>query len=812
MAETERGDSGTPAVYVPKTLIGKTAAWVLLHPRSSMVLFGVVTLLSILLSTRLTVDPNMLSLLPQDHPTTQAIQKVNAEEGGTNFMTLAFSGEDPIKRDAALVRLAQEIEGIEGVDYALFDIPPDLAWRLGMLQLDVPALGALEARLQAAIALGPAAANPFVASRLLDLGPLTEKLADQNGGTAVFRSNDGLARILVRPTGSAYDARFAAPFVARLDKVVATFDEAEADVSLVWMGGAYRHAVEDIQVIRNDLSSTVMVSALAVLALVALAFREMRATLVVFIPLVFANIWTTGVATLAVGSLNTFTSFYPAILLGLGVDFSLHLYARYREECSVQNSVKEAIYAAWDHVGPPCVTAAVTSAGGFCALWVAGFGGFRQLGTLLGAGVLLCLVSVMTMLPLLIAFRDRKGIRELRRRKLRLGRRVADGLSWRLSRIAPVSLILVAGLSALAATRLDMVGFQYDLSALRKTGLGYEDFDDAQRAAAESAFAPILVSFDSMDALASAHQRLAGPIAEGHVHNVRGLMSVFSVLPVDQAERVAHLSTLASLARHENMQYLPVQVRENLAMLGKEDPKVLAISDLPRGLQHALGATAARPRMLLLPSGNQWDLRNNVELRQSVLAAVPEGEAAGEYLALAVLYELVADDVVRVAATALLVVFLLSWLDLRHLGRALWVVAALAAGMSWAGAGMVATGIELSVVNFVGIPILMGIGVDVIIHLMHRVDEEGPGGVRRALATTGWASALSSATTVLSFASLSVAEHQGVRSMGHLIVLGLSLVTLAGFVLVPLGWSSIWRMQGKVGMRPTTNDSAGSDV
>ena len=117
---------------------------------------------------------------------------------------------------------------------------------------------------------------------------------------------------------------------------------------------------------------------------------------------------------------------------------------------------------------------------------------------------------------------------------------------------------------------------------------------------------------------------------------------------------------------------------------------------------------------------------------------------------LAVLYELVVDDVPTVAGTALFVVFLLSWLDLRRVGRAVWTVSALAAGMCWAAAGMVTMGIELSVVNFVGIPILMGIGVDVIIHLMHRVEEEGPGRVAHALSTTGWASVLSAAAAMIS--------------------------------------------------------------
>jgi len=780
----------------PATWLGRLAAAILCHPRQTIAAFAVVTVLAVVSATRLTVDPDMLTLLPQDHPTTLAIQRINDEEGGANLVTLAFKGDDPTARDASLGALSQRIETLDGVAYALFDIDPELAWQLGMLQLTPAELTAIETRLQGAVALGPAAANPFVAQRLLDLGPLTQKLASGDRSRAVLPSDDGLARIVVRPTGSPFDSRFAGPFMESLEAEVNAFVDADPAIELVWVGGAYRHSVEDVETIRTDLAATAGLSALLVLTLITLAFRDLRATLLVFVPLIFANLWTTGVAWLTVGSLNTFTSFYPAILVGLGVDFSLHLYARYREERLVQNSVHNAIIAAWDKVGPPCLTAAVTSAGGFCALWVAGFGGFRQLGTLLGAGVLLCLLSVMTMLPLLISWRD--GRQDLAALRTTDPKKPVGAIGRGVARTAPFFLLVVAGVSLVASTQVDLIGFEYDLSALRRAGLSYDDISVEERRAAESAFAPVLLSFEDADALAAAHTRLAGPVKAGEVPQVSGLLSIHTVLPVDQQLRHDRLVVITELARHPHIQFLPLAARNNLAALAESSPRMLAASDLPRGLRHVLGGDAARPRMLLMPGGNQWDLRENAKLRESVATIAPEAEAAGEYLALAVLYELVVNDVPWVAGTALLVVFLLSWFDLNHPGRALWTVSALAAGMAWAAAGMVATGIELSVVNFVGIPILMGIGVDVIIHLMHRVEEEGPGGIKRALSTTGWASALSATTTILSFASLTIAEHQGVRSLGYLIVLGLSLVTLGGFAVVPLGWLTIWRLRGQL--------------
>ena len=209
-----------------------------------------------------------------------------------------------------------------------------------------------------------------------------------------------------------------------------------------------------------------------------------------------------------------------------------------------------------------------------------------------------------------------------------------------------------------------------------------------------------------------------------------------------------------------------------------------------------LGAADGNHRVLLATGGNMWDVRANVELYDTVQAHASEADPAGEYLALAVLYSLMQSDIAAVSGFALLAVLLMTWLDLRRLGQAVFAVVALGTGMSWAGAAMVLFDIKLSLVNFVGVPILMGIGVDVVIHLMHRIREEGPGRVGYALQTTGWASGLSTATTVFSFGALSVAHAQGVASLGLLIVVGLSLVSLLALAIVPLGFVSWWQLRG----------------
>lgn len=766
-------------------LFGRMAAAVLRRQGRTLWAVAIVTLLSVLAATRLSIDPNILDLLPDGDPTTDAIRQLNDEEGGTGLLTIAITGADDESRKAWTRGLVQQLEQVEGVSWVLYEIDEDLAVRLGMLQLSPEELGQIQTKLQSAVAMGPAAQNPLIAGRLLALGPLTEKLNDP-GAVQVLSGQDGTERVLVRPVGSAFDPSFSRPLMERVYRTIDQADPAASGLEIAWVGGPYRHAVEDLEAVLHDLTATIGVSLGLVLLFLAIAFRRPRAVLLILGPLVIGNIWTLGFAGLAVRELNTFTSYFTAVLIGLGVDFGIHLYSRYREERTHAHDAETAVVRAWDAAAPPCLTAAITSAAGFSALWIAGFQGFQQLGTLLAAGVLLCLLAELILLPLAIVRFDTavapsaRPPPPVRERDLRY-------------RHAPVGLMLVVILVLVAAARLPDIPFEYDISELRPEGKAYADLDEQERALVRASYSPLVVSYPDADSLIADHQRIEAAIADREVTELKGVLSLSSVLPTDQAARVDRLQDIAALARDADLRYLPPPVQANLSRIRTSQPQLMAAADLPPSIQQLVGANDGHHRLLLMADGNMWDIREMVKLKASVDELLPDRVPAGEYLATALLFDLMRVDAPRIALLAMTMVFIASWIDLRSVVRAVVAVGALFAGMALAGAGMVILGLKLSMANFVGIPILMGIGVDVVIHLLHRIREEGPGGVFRALRTTGWAALLSAMTTIVSFSSLTLAESQGVQGLGKLIVVGLALVVATAFVVVPLGWMTVWR-------------------
>lgn len=768
---------------------GKIARFVLAYRKLVGWAAVVLVLVSAVVGLPPDVDPNLLALLPAEEPAVKAVQDLQDAEGGISLITLSFTSDDAEAMDTTLRTMTRRFEALERVEYALYEVDPDLTRSLGLLQLEASEVETLNGRLRGALALGPAL-NPFVTQRLMAMGPLTEKIEQFSDAPTLLQGGDGKGRILIRPTVSSHDQKFAALVMEDVENILA--EEATPGVEIAWVGGAYRHVVEDASGIKSDLLWTTFTSLGLVLIVTMVAFRSWRGTLLVFGPLLAANVIVLALVSTFLGSLNTYTSFGTAILIGLGIDFAVHLIGRYREYRQAGESIEIAIERAWDRTGPPCMTAALTSAAGFLALAAADFQGFAQLGVLLAVGLMVCLLSMLVLLPVLIPVLDRQG-------PLLFGSTTEHSESQSTYQTAPMGLAV-----ALAATVL--VGFlavpqltwEYDISELRSEGMAWSELSEDERQLVRDSYNPMFASVDTQADLTALHERVDAAKEAGLLPHIGRTVSIQTVLPPDQDARVAQLQQLTALVAHENLKYLPPPLVKRLLPLKGQAVHSYTASELPRPVRDLLGVQEGmKPRMLLFPQGNMWDLRETAALEAEVNEVLGEGSVAGDYVTLGALYRIIQADMPLVAALAFLMVLILTEIDLR---RQIWVAAAmgtLLAGLVWAAFFTSMVGVKLSIMNVVGVPILVGIGVDVVIHLLHRLRDEGPGGVRRALRTTGVAASISTLTTIASFASLTVAGNRGVQSLGLLVVFGLAAVFAATCVILPLMWAAGWRVTGR---------------
>ena len=132
--------------------------------------------------------------------------------------------------------------------------------------------------------------------------------------------------------------------------------------------------------------------------------RPMKA----LICLVFGLVYTLAFATLTIGHLNVLTITFLPMLIGLAIDFGIHLITRYEEELRHGKTTGEAMNKAMVFTGQGIFMGALTTAGAFLAMAFTNFKGIREMGIICGGGLMICLVPMLTMLPVVALARPPK--------------------------------------------------------------------------------------------------------------------------------------------------------------------------------------------------------------------------------------------------------------------------------------------------------------------------------------------------------------------------------------------------------------------
>jgi predicted RND superfamily exporter protein len=94
-------------------------------------------------------------------------------------------------------------------------------------------------------------------------------------------------------------------------------------------------------------------------------------------------------------------------------------------------------------------------------------------------------------------------------------------------------------------------------------------------------------------------------------------------------------------------------------------------------------------------------------------------------------------------------------------------------------------GLKINFLDFVALPITIGIGIDYAVNIAARHRAEGPGSSGRIVMAAGPAVALCSYTTVVGYASLLLSDNQGIRSFGLAALIGELTCLCAALALAP---------------------------
>lgn len=531
---------------------------------------------------------------------------------------------------------------------------------------------------------------------------------------------------------------------------------------------------------------------LLVLLLFRLIDRNVLRLISVALPMVLAIGAALGVTGWALGTLTVMETFFGIMVLGLGVDFALHLLVRLREERGRGHDFETALRRTLRGTGTGVVAGAITTVGAFFLVALAPDPAARHLGVSGGIGLLFCLALMLTLLPACwVLLEKHTRYRLPRRASNEVWLRAVHGLAQVSARYPRPVLAISLGIWVVALLGTPRFTFETNLEKVFNRQVPAVQATARLQEIAGLGSAPWFVAVPTLEEAYEVAERFARDPTFGHVD------SATRYVRQDRHERAARLRAAADEIETQKT------VLGALALLATDDEKAA----LERGsslLDLLQKASALGPpelqalppilRTQLLGPRNEvlifayaktpsFDARDTAKQRIAARAIAPESTAMAALLEMMMGF----DRPWLFPIFFAILFFVIGWLalDLRQARLVVLAMApvVLAVGITfgvlcWAGVGF-------SLITALVIPLIIGLGVDDGIHVVHRLREDPDLGVDEATASVGRAILMTTATTCVSFSALMMTNHAGMESMGLVMLIGLPLCLLGSITTLP---------------------------
>ncbi len=205
--------------------------------------------------------------------------------------------------------------------------------------------------------------------------------------------------------------------------------------------------------------------------------------------------------------------------------------------------------------------------------------------------------------------------------------------------------------------------------------------------------------------------------------------------------------------------------------------------NLPRELRQRFFTRSGDMLAFLHPRGDVFDPR---ELEEFVAASRRiDAAATGFPLVFHKMSNRITGGFYRAVALGAVLVSLILLIDFRSFRDAALALLPLVMGVVWMMGAMRVFEISFNFANLVAVPLIIGVGIDNGVHVIHRVRLEGRQGMNVVLRHTGRAILIASLTTMIGFGSLALASHRGMASLGVVLLLGVGCCLLTSTVVLP---------------------------
>lgn len=589
---------------------------------------------------------------------------------------------------------------------------------------------------------------------------------------------------------------------------------------------------DEMRTSQQDMAYSSWISLVGVAAVFIIGFGNLRYPLISVAVLMVAMVWCFGFTALAVGHLNILSVSFGAILIGLGIDFGIHYVAQYLQVRPHRAEADEALLVTAARVGPGVVSGGMTTAAAFATTAFTDFPGVAELGIIAAGGILICVAVTVLLLPAAIVLLERNFAFSYAHQPLPIDHWVHGWLrSPRTIIVGTVALTAIVGLG------ISELWYDHNLLNLQSPSLESVAIEQhLLRNTDRGAWHAVSVSADRQTLMAR-KQAFAALDSVDHVEEIASLIPLVDPAKLDWIARLsnrlasipAHTpelpvleqeSLVAQLATME--QALPTRsaagqvtlaklrdVRQRIAQLPKPayfqvisaiqqqlaehqltalrqlqsiaDPHPPQNSDLPPALSKRFLSPRGLHALHVYAKGSIWDMQALQQFVHDVekIDARITGQPIQTYYASRQMQR----GYITAALYSLVAVIVIVFLDFWSITDMVLALLPMLAGMALLLGIMGWLNIPLNPANMIVLPLILGLGVDNGVHIMH--EYRARTAVFSLRSSTASAVVMNSLTNIVGFGCLMLSDHRGLYSLGLVLAIGMACCLVTSLISLP---------------------------
>ncbi|MBO7412685.1 MAG: MMPL family transporter [Fibrobacter sp.] len=598
---------------------------------------------------------------------------------------------------------------------------------------------------------------------------------------------------LIKPST---DYEFVTHILARTDSLLAYFSSKTYPVPTRFTVEGTYEGLKEVDEVANDSIFSFAISLVLIIFLTIFFFRSVKGPILVVSSVLYACLPTLAFTALFYGKLNPFTVFVASIILGIGIDYSIHILGTSQKLMHKYATLEEVLEAAQRKMLKPFILASFTTIAAFLTLLAAHFRGFYEFGVVASSGVLFSMLTSVLFLPVLVKCMG--GIPKAPDNTLL-------PKSWDEAKILRFFKYVAFAGFALGAVSLwfaQDVDFEHNLRNLRRVSTNTKVASNkistkVTRATGKAVTStPAAVMGSKPEQLDKLYDTLMVRLHVEHDSTLGSFLTLKSFVPPQdsQKQRLEVIEEIRDLAEARVFDRAEGEDSVNVANLRKLSAveETFTAEDVPSWTLDLLREKDGSYGKIGFIYGDfpSWDAKALHRFQERYGHWNFDGEELRTFSSQFILSDVidsVKKDSFRLALVIILVIFGTLVISFRK--PKLFLAGCISFGMGT----LLTLGLlgfltdmfefgKISIYNVIVIPMALGIGIDATIHMITSWMSDKNLTLRQLMDTTGRNVMASSTTTIAGFVGFLFTTHRGLKGIGDLACISIAMFLITSIV------------------------------